>query len=206
MLELRRGEEDPAGAQVLKHFGVSADRALLHLFLGGLAAHARERSSLDEASLRVNELYERSVVFAADSRVVFTESRRDMNDAGTVCHCYIIVAVYEESLLVLLCSPSCGFLIQGLVRLVLQILALHGLKDFVSLVVGSRVILLFQGLKHLVQKSFRHVICAAVDSLNLGVCVLGVHAERDVGGQRPGSGRPCQEIGVLAYNLEAHDR
>ena len=128
-----------------------------------------------------------------------------MNDAGTVCHCYIIVAVYEESLLVLLCSPSCGLLIQGLVRLVLQILALHGLKDFVSLVVGSRVILLFQRLKDLVQKSFRHVVSAAVDRLNLGISVLRVHAERDIGRQSPGSRRPCQEIGVLVNYLEAHD-
>ena len=180
MLELGRGEQDPAGAQVLKHFGISADSALFHLFLRRLAAHARERSSLDEASLRVNELYERSVVLAADSRVVFTESRRDMNDAGTVCHCYVIVAVYEESFLVLLRGPSCGFFIKRLVRLILQILALHGLKDFISLVVGSRVILLFQRLKDLVQKSFRHVVSAAVDSLDLGVCVLRVHAESDV--------------------------
>ena len=103
-----------------------------------------------------------------------------MNDAGTVCHCYIIVAVYEECFLVLLLGPSRGLLIQRLVRLIFQILALHGLKDFVSLVVSSRVILLFQRLKDLVQKSFRHVVSAAVDSLDLGVCVLRVHAESDV--------------------------
>ena len=157
MLEFGRGEQKAARAQVLEDFRVGADRAFFDLFLSGLAAHAGEGCSLHKASLRVNELDERSVVLPADSRVVFTESGSDVDDAGTVRHRYIVVAVHEESFLVLLVRSSLRLLVQGLVGPVLQIRALHGREDFVRLAVRRRVVLIFKRLQDLVQKRLRHV-------------------------------------------------
>ena len=105
----------------------------------------------------------------------------------------------------LLLRSSCRLLIEGLIGLVLQIPALHGLQDFICLAVSSRVILVLEGIEHLIQQSLRHIIGTAVDGPDLGICVLGIHAERDIGGQCPGRCRPCQEIRIFIRHLESHN-
>ena len=67
-------------------FFIQIDKDIL---IGILHELTGVRCLCGKASLAINELYKRKVIVTADSRIVFTKSRRDVNDTGTVCHGYI---------------------------------------------------------------------------------------------------------------------
>ena len=201
MLKLRSGKEKPSLVQFLQDLRIGADCALLHLLLGGLAAHAGKGSSFLHLSVVIHQLHEGCIILAAHAGVVFTEGRCDMNDAGTVGHGDIVVAVDEKCLLVLLLHHVGSALVQGLILLVFQVFALHGLQHLVGLL----SLFLCKGSENGVKKGLAHVIDAAVGGLYLRIGIFRIHAECDVGRQRPGCGGPCQEIGILILHLEADD-
>ena len=123
-----------------------------------------------------------------------------MYHAGTVGQGNVSVAGDEESLLVLPVRAVLGALVQRLIFLVFQFFSLVSLQHFIS-----RFSFLSKLAKDGIQKGTGHVVHIAVRRFYLGVVLLRVHTEADVGRQGPGRGGPCQEVSVLADHLEPDD-
>ena len=188
MLELRRGEELALGVEVFQHLGVGVlhEKACIRRFCG-------------HEALGVHELHERQVVVPADTRVVLTEGRRDVDDAGTVAHGNIGIAGDEMRLLALLGSGLTGAREQRLIGDALEVLAGVGLQHLIGGVA--------EGAEDGVEEGVGHDVDAAVCRLDLVINCLGMDAERDVRGERPGGRRPREEILILAVaDLKADDR
>ena len=210
MLDLRCGEENAALVKILQHLRIAADRALLlNLLLRRFAAHAGELACLRlHPSLVIHHLDERRVIFAADSRIVLTKGRRDMDDTCAVRHGDIVVTVDEESLLVLCIHGVLRALVKRLILLVLEVFSLEGLKHNIGLAFRHLAVrhVLFSGrTEHLVRQRLGDVVCEAIRGLYPDVRILRIDAERDIRRERPWRGRPCEEIGVLVLCLEADD-
>ena len=118
-----------------------------------------------------------------------------MDNAGTVGHGDIIVAHNEECLLVLLVSCFLCAVVERLIFLVLEVLALVVLKNFRGLA------------EDLLHERGRHDVGVAVLRLDLDVVILRVHAERNVGRKGPRRCGPCKEVDIrVILRLEADDR
>ena len=189
MLELRCIEQLALCIQILKH-----QRICVFYEFSGI------RGLCGQITLAVYELYEGQLVITSDTAVVFTESRCDMNDTGTVGHGYITVAGYEMCLFLLLLGGISRTLVQRLVLLVLQILTNIGLQYFVSILA-----LFCKTSQNLVCQCLCNIIGITVGGLHLQVGLLRVHAQCHVGRKSPGGGGPCQEICILALYLETYD-
>ena len=181
VLKLRRFNQQAAFLQVGQH-------ELVRI----LDEHARPLGLVGQAALRIHQLHERQVVFAAHTRVVLAERRGDVNDAGAVAHGDIAVAddVVE------LCALALHF-VERLILDVFQCAALHRLHDN-----G----LFFLAAEDGLHQRARHIVGVALEG-QLHIVLVRVDAQRDVAGQRPRGGRPRGEVGVLrALHLEAHNR
>ena len=66
-------------------------------------------------------------------RIVLTKCRRDMNNSGTICQCYISITCYIKCFFILLCGAVISALIKRLILFVLKILTFVCLKNFISL-------------------------------------------------------------------------
>ena len=183
MLEDGRGKEQPAALEVDKHRLVRV-----------LAEHTRPLGLFGHFALGVHKLDKRQVVLLADLGVVFTERGRDVNHAGTVGQRDIGVADDIVCLFALRGDDVARKVEERLIFLALEVGAAEMLQHFV-----------IACAEHRVGEGGGEVIGIAVVGLDLDIVVVGVDAERDVGGQRPGRSRPCEDIGVLANHLEAGD-
>ncbi len=124
-----------------------------------------------------------------------------MHDTGTVGHGNVVVAGHIMALLALFCRslPRAGK--KRLVLLVFQVRSHISLQYLVG-----RFSFLRKLSKHRVQERLRHIVGVAVGRFHLHISLRWVHAQRHVGRKRPGRGRPCQEVSVLAHHLKAHHR
>ena len=189
MLELRCIEQLALCIQILKY-----QRICIFYEFSGI------RGLCGQITLAVYELYEGQLVITSDTSVVFTESRCDMNDTGTVGHGYITVAGYEMCLFLLLLGGISRTLVQRLILLVLQILTNISLQYFVSILA-----FFCKTSQNLVCQCLCNIIGITVGGLHLQVGLLRVHAQCHVGRKSPGGGGPCQEICILALYLETYD-
>ena len=80
----------------------------------------------------IYKLYERQIIVASDTAVVFTESRCDMNDTGTIAHGYVSITGNKMCFLFLFCCCFACACIQWFVFFVFQIFSCIFLKNFVS--------------------------------------------------------------------------
>ena len=154
-----------------------------------------------KASLAINKLYKRKVIVTANSRIIFTKSRCDMNDTGTICHGYIVITGNEKAFLMLLFGTFSCAGIKRFVFTAFQILTLISLKNFIS-----RLIICCQSAKYSIEQCLCHIISITVCSLYLHISFIRVHTECHVGRKCPGCSRPRKEISIFAYCLEADDR
>ena len=114
-----------------------------------------------------------------------------MYDAGTVCQCYIVSADHIVGFLVLLLAQGHGAVIEWLIFLELQVLALVSLQHLIVLT------------QHGICQGLGDIVGAAVACLYLYIVFLRVHAQSQVAGQGPRRGGPCQDIGIFSLCLEA---
>ncbi len=131
-----------------------------------------------------------------------------MNDAGAVRHSHIVIAVDKKCLLVLREGGILCALIERLIFLVLEVFALEGFKDDISLSfrnLSVRHVVLRNRSKYLVRKRCGKIIGIPVSSLDLDIRLLRVHAECDIRRKCPRRGGPCEEICILALYFEADD-
>ena len=189
MLKLRRIVQKPPAFQVHQHLGV-----------GVLHKQPRKGGLLGHMALAVHELHKGQVIAAAHLCVVLTKGGRNMHDAGTVTHGNIVGHRHIKALFLLLFGALGSAGEKRLIFLIFQCSAGHLLQHLIG---GG--VLGFQPSQHGIQKRLRQIVGIAVGGLHLAVGILGVDAQRHVAGQRPGGGRPRQEVGVLALHLKAHD-
>ena len=129
-----------------------------------------------------------------------------MDDAGAVRHGDIVIAVDEESLLVLCVRRILRTLVKRLILLVLEVFSLEGLKHNIGLAFRYLSVchVLFSGrTEHPVRQRLGDVIREAVSGLYPDIRILRIDAESDVRRKRPWRGRPCEEISILSLCLEA---
>ena len=189
MLKLRRIVQKPPAFQVHQHLGV-----------GVLHKQPRKGGLLGHMALAVHKLHKGQVIAAAHLCVVLTKGGRNMHDAGTVTHGNIVGHRHIKALFLLLFGALGSAGEKRLVFLIFQ----RGTGHLLQHLVGGGVLGL-QPSQYGIQKRLRHIVGAAVSGLHLAVGILGVDAQRHVARQRPGGGRPRQEVGVLALHLKAHD-
>ena len=139
--------------------------------------------ALDKPAAVVDHLHERQIVLAPDLGVVFTERRRDVNDARTVRQRDVLVADDVERRLVALVEVE--------KRNVGGVFVI-----FAPLDVNQRVV-----FEKRVDKRPRQDVNLAV-CLDLGIVLDRIHAQRDVGRKRPRRRRPCEEIALLVTQFE----
>ena len=132
MGELRCVEEQLPRGQILQYLRIRADRTCGHLLLGRLAAHAGERRLLGHHTLLIDELDEREAILTADTGIILTESRGDMNDSGTIVCRYVAVRDHEVCTLMLLRSRFRCTCIEWLVVDTDEVGTLIGLEDLVG--------------------------------------------------------------------------
>ena len=207
----RRHADEPGGAGVVNErrvaapaegvivgefLGLDQQSARFQVFederVGVLDERARPGRLLGHAAAGVHQLQKGQVVFAADAGVVLAEGRGLMDDAGAVGHGDVAVGHH---------APG-GLVDQRLLE-VEQRLVFHAHQ--VAAVDEGEVCHGHVLAEHGVDERLRHDDGAAV-VVEAGVDLVGVDAEGDVAGQRPGRGRPGVEPGVfLALDLEAHE-
>ncbi len=157
------------------------------------------RCLFGQITFSVYELYKRKVILAADTAVVFTKCRCDMNNTGTIAHGYV-VSQYTNELSLLFCmlhSPAHAY--SGSYSLYSRSLPCS-FQNFVS-----RSSLLAKFAKYFVQKSFCHIISVSVCCFYFAVSLIRVHTKCHVGWQSPRCGGPCQEICILTDHFETND-
>ncbi len=132
MGELRRIEEQLTCGQILQYLRIRADRTCGHLLLGRLAAHAGERCLLGHHTLLIDELDEREAILTADTGIILTECRGNVNDSGTIVCRYVAVCDHEVCALMLLCSRFRCTGIEWLVVDTDEVRTLIGLEDLVG--------------------------------------------------------------------------
>ena len=170
MLKLRRFNQQAAFLQVGQH-------ELVRI----LDEHARPLGLVGQAALRIHQLHERQVVFAAHARVVLAERRGDMNYSRAVGQGNVIVVGDVKRFL---SERSERVREHRLVFDVFVILAFLFRNDFVV-------------LEERGNESLGKNVNFVAD-LDFDVIETGVHTERDVGGQSPGSGCPHEKISVIS--------
>ena len=124
-----------------------------------------------------------------------------MDDTGTVGHRDITVTGDKEAALALLVGNRLCPREQRLIGAAFQI----GTGIFFENLISRRIFGL-QRTENGVKQRLCHVIGSAVGSSDLTVGFNGIDTERDVGRQCPGGRRPCKEIGIFPFHLEADNR
>ena len=178
VFKLRSGKEKASLVQVFQDHGIC--------FLTENACPGSFRSHL---TLGVYQLQERKVISSADFGVILTEGRSDMNNTGTITHGYIGIAD----------NVICFFLqflevVERLILFVLQIFSFIGLQNLIGALA-----------QNLVSQSLCQIINGSVFCFYLYIGLFRVYAESHVGGKRPGSRGPCQDVGILTYDFEFCD-
>ena len=201
----QRGIAPPAEGIVVFKLGCIIQQApafQVHQYLrvGILYKEAGKGGFLGHMALAIYKLYKGQIVAAAYLGVVLTKGRRDMNDTGTITHGDIVSAGHIKALFLLLFSTLCRAGKKRLIFLVSQRLAGHLLQHLVG---GG--ILGLQFAQYGIQQRLGQIIGISVGRLDLAVGILRIDAQRHIAGQRPGGGRPRQEVGVLALHLKAHN-
>ena len=173
------GKQQTAGLQVGQDHGI-----------GVLHEGAGPGGAFHKFTLGVHQIHEGHVVGLAHAVVVLAVGRGDMHDAGAVLHGHIVVADHEPGLLVRLHKA-----IEGLVFHAAQVVADHFAYDLGLLT-----------LQHFFHQRLGHDVGAALVGFDAAIGLMGIDAQGQVAGQRPGGGGPGQQIGVLlALHLEAHE-
>ena len=190
MLEFRSFEEFSFFVQIHQNFRIG-------IFYKDICI----RSFFGQMTFSIYKLYERQIIVASDTAVIFTESRCDMNDTGTIAHGYVSITGNKMCFLFLFCCCFACACIQRFVFFVFQIFSCIFLKNFVS-----RFLFVSQFAKHFVQQGFCHVIGVSVSCLYFTVSLIRVHTQCHVGRQCPRSCGPCQEISIFADHFKANDR
>ena len=192
MLKFRSGEKLAFFVKIGQHKRVCVlyEFACIGSFLGHIA-------------LAVNKLNKGQIIGSAYSCVVLAESGSDVNYARAVRHGNIAVGSNEMSLFILLFGGVSRALEQRLVFLALKLLADIAFDYFIRL---NAVFFISERAENGVKQSLCHIICVAVRRLDLAVSLVGIYAERAVGGQSPRSCSPSEEISVLSLDLKSDNR
>ena len=189
MLEFRSIEKFSFFIQILKYKRICF-----------LDKNARIWSFCCHITFTVYKLYERKVIIASYTAVVFTECRCDMNDTGTIAHSYIIVCCNKMSFLFLFCCRFSCACEEWLIFFVFQIFSDIFLKNFVC-----RCLFGTKFAENFVKQSFCHIISIAVCCFYLAVNFCRVYAECNVGWQCPRCCGPCQEVCIFSDNFKTND-
>ena len=112
-----------------------------------------------------------------------------MNDTRTIGSRNIVIANYIECFFLELAH---GIVIERFIFAVFEVLALVLFEDFAFA---------FDTFKDRVHESFGHVVNRAVN-LDFHVIHFRIHAEAEVGRQRPRSRRPGEEVSIFVFYLE----
>ena len=142
-----------------------------------------------ELAVGAHQLHKGQVVCVADAGVVLAERGRDVDYSGALGEGNVAVGHHVEGALAL----GIGAVKQRLVLHAHQLRALVG---------GYRLYLVLA--HHRLYQLAGHYAYAAVP-LELQVVLLGVYAQRDVGGQGPGGRGPGHQVLILTLYLEAHE-
>ena len=153
---------------------------------------------LRHISPAIHKLYQGQSVLPPHIGIILTEGRRNMHDTGAVRHCDIVVTSHIMGFPALAGRFLSRAGKQRLIFPVFQIPAGISLQNFISVLP-----LPGQGTQHGIQQGLCHIISIAVRSLYFYISLLRIHAQRHIGGQCPGCGRPGQEIGVLTHTFES---
>ena len=132
MRELRRVEEQLPCGQILQYLRIRADRTCGHLLLGRFAAHAGKRRLLGHHTLLIDKLDEREAILTADTGIILTECRGNVNDSGTIVCRYVAVCDHEVCALMLLRGSLGCACIERLVIDADEVGTLIGLEDLVG--------------------------------------------------------------------------
>ena len=141
-----------------------------------------------ETAALVDHIDDGKAVFLPDAVVVFAEGGRDVYDARAVGQGDIAVAHHIVRL----------FAVRALriteERLVFRVFVFLPLFNGKSLAI-------FKQCRH---ERLRQNVMRTVFRHDFGIILVGIHAERDVGRERPGGRRPSEKIGIfLSFSLEA---
>jgi len=182
---------------VLEALGLDEQPVLFEHFddqrVGVLDEFSRPRRLLRHLPLGVDQLQKRQVVRPPDARVVLTERRRLVDDAGAVGHRDVVVRDDAPRALV---DERALEVEQRLVLDADELAPGHRPGDFE---LGALA-------EHGRDQRLAHDDRPAAGN-ELGVLGVGVHAQRDVRRKRPRRRRPRVEPGVLAaLDAEAHER
>ena len=195
VLDLRGCKEQSSLLEILQHFRICRDSAFFDFLLGRLAAHARKFTGLGlHLSLIIDHLNEGRVISATHARIVLTEGRGNVDNAGTVGHRDILIRVDKERLFMLARYRFRRTAVERLIGLMLELLAGIARKDFIALA------------EHLLKQCLREIVGVAVRCLDLHIALVRIDAERDVRGQGPGRRGPGEEVRVFAFHPEADNR
>ena len=189
MLKFRRIKKLALFVQVNKYKGI-----------GFLYKYSCVWSFFCHISLSVYKLYKRKVVIAANTVIILTKCRSDMNDTGTVAHSNIAVTYYKMRFFLLFCSCLFCAFPERFILFIFQIFTLVSFQNLVCF-----FIIFCQLAENLVHKSLSQIIGITVCCFYLTVGFIRVYAKRQVGRQCPRCCCPCKEIGILAYHLKAYD-
>ena len=180
MLHLFLGVDLVFGGQPLDDFHI---KTVLH------NESSRPRS-IRIFTLLVHRIYYRKIISSSSIVVVFTECRRCVYDSGTVLNGYVIGACHEEGFLIRLDERH-----KLLVFDIFEIFSLHLFEDLIVLRAQHSV------CQHLCNVEYIAFLVSC-RHLHLDVIHVGTYSQRNVGGQRPRRGGPCQEILVGVFSLE----
>ena len=137
------------------------------------------------------ELYERKIIVTADSCVVFTECRGDMNDTGTVAHGYIAVCTDFKGFFSALFYCSRRIREQGFVLLADELRSLISLEDLI----------LIEKLRNEASCHVVHdlLLCAVevLGNSDLYIFIRRADAEGNVGRKCPRCSCPCGKVSIL---------
>ena len=153
--------------------------------------------------LGIHQLDKRQIILASHVGVVLTESRGDMDHAGTVGQGYIAVTGYIKCLFMLFFTGFHRTVKQRFIFLIFQILTHIGFQHLIG---GNLRIFLVQIAQDRIQQRLRHIIGISVRRFYFHILFFGVYAKSHVGGQGPGGGGPCQDISILSFYLKTGDR
>ncbi len=182
----QRSSASPAMRIIVLHFLLRVDLVFRRQPLDDLHVELRIQHkaagpwSLGIVALLVHRIRYRQAVFLSGIVVVFTESRRGMNDTGAVFNGDIVVAGHIERLLIHLDERHELFIFD-----IFQILTLHFGNHFIGI-----------GSQDLICKGLRHIVYFPV-LFRFDIIDIAANGKGDIGRQRPRRGGPCQEIFII---------
>ena len=189
---------------MLKFRSIKEKSSLIQIFeyhrIGFLYEYSCKWSLCSHISFFVYQLYKWKFIISSHVRIIFTKCRRNMNDSGTVCQCYIIVTCHIKCFLMLLfCTVSCT-LIQWLILFVFQIFSYISLQNLIS-----RCSFFSQFSKNCIQKSLCHVIYISICCFYFYISLARIYTKCKVGRQCPWCCCPCQNIRVFSFYFKSYN-